>query len=121
MNKVMGLILCTVLGMSVAAAADGEAEQGKSYEAVHAYIKDIELMTIVVKYSGSSDMDSFKKSEGKSFKKAIAAAGDQQNLVDALKAVRGAEIAFMDHAAFTTRAELAKAVGAVEVELELVE
>ena len=77
-------------------------------------------MRILVSHSNGGN-DVFNESQGKKFKEAIVAAGDNQKLVDALKALRGAEITALEHSSSATRADLDKAVGAAKVELELAE
>jgi hypothetical protein len=109
-----------MLGLSGVTAADGPTGEGEALKAVHAYLKEVELTRIVAAYS-SGDNGALSESQAQKFKEAVAAAKDKQSLIDALKAVRGAEIAVLDHASAANRANLDKAVGAAKVELELAE
>lgn len=120
MKNLIAVILCTLLIVTGALAAEDGAVNEGPLKAVHAYLKDVDLIRIVAQYS-SGDNNAFNESQAKKFKEAVAAAGDKQGLIDALKAVRGAEIAVLDRSSAANRASLDKAVGTAKVELELVE
>lgn len=116
--KVAVLIICYGLSTSATMATADEASQGSPMQVVHAYLEEVELTRIVGTYAGG-DNTAMTKSNAAKFRAAIASARGNQDLVGAIKAVRGAELAFAEHASKETRSDLDKAVGAAKVELEL--
>lgn len=112
-----------VLLVSAALLATGAS--AAELTSARAYItnlaKEIDLITTLARYDRPErgEMESWIRDRADVFKAAVAEAGENRGLTDALKATRAAEIAFLEHTSAATRAELERAIGATRVELDL--